>query len=530
MKNIAKKLIYCFLICSTTLAPSITVLCKNSSAIDANSVKRTAEQYIQKYGYKYTSQLDSQNAIKAINEITEFLNSISKEVDINLVKLKIQQKIYKIANKYDSDAVYGVINAIQPTLSATFSSVKDFINNIKRTLTNLLNEVLNQVVGTPISYDAQVEIAAKTAVEDTGAKAAANLVGYIYYAKNDANTDAKSTKWALLMHGYEMNGRMMANILAKYYLSCGINVLAVDMRSHGKSTGDIGLGWWESLDAWDWLSFLNTAEHPEIGVHKATQITTHGISLGSGTTLQLLSQAGFGRDLKKMNVVGSIDDCGYDSMRNILKAQLVSQTGMEFVSSLVKTITDKDDLYELLGEDNIDNFTATFFMGMKDANNDQYEIKQNSLHPSRKLSRIPLYIFHGTADTYVPYGISKNIVFPTFQMHGLTEESHFWTIDGAPHAGIVIGMNKAKYETYVYDFIDFTSEHAEETLEDKTKKETIGEVVDDLYDRCDMYECQDEEQSEKTILQSISNFFENILDSIGNFFENLFKGIFNLFR
>ena len=66
--------------------------------------------------------------------------------------------------------------------------------------------------------------------------------GYIYYSKD------KSTKWVILVHGYMMNGKLMANSLAEMYLNKGYNVIAPDLRGFGRSKGSVAMGYLESLD------------------------------------------------------------------------------------------------------------------------------------------------------------------------------------------------------------------------------------------------------------------------------------------
>ena len=47
---------------------------------------------------------------------------------------------------------------------------------------------------------------------EAGKEYEVDLNGYIYYASN------KSTKWVILVHGYLMNGKLMASSLGQMYL------------------------------------------------------------------------------------------------------------------------------------------------------------------------------------------------------------------------------------------------------------------------------------------------------------------------
>ena len=58
-----------------------------------------------------------------------------------------------------------------------------------------------------------------------------------------------------------MNGKLMAQALAKMYLNQGYNVLAPDLRGFGKSDGSVAMGYLESLDTWDWLTYINNSNY-----------------------------------------------------------------------------------------------------------------------------------------------------------------------------------------------------------------------------------------------------------------------------
>ena len=119
-----------------------------------------------------------------------------------------------------------------------------------------------------------------------------------------------------------MSGESMANAIGQVYLDYGYNILAPDLRGAGNSGGETGMGFLESLDIWDWLTYLNTN-------YNVDEVIVHGLSLGGATTLQLWSQKDQGRDLESQHVVGLIDDCGYTSMTGIIQGLLGTVEGID---------------------------------------------------------------------------------------------------------------------------------------------------------------------------------------------------------
>lgn len=402
--------------------------------------------------YKVTS-IDIENGVSYLGELKKIFADLDLSEDVDVLKIQIANELYELANsKYiNSPGIESLFQKLIGVLSNKFDSGKSLLSSLTSTLTNSIADI-GSVVSIGVKPDETVKITAVTAGKDAGKEYEVDLNGYIYYASNE------STKWVILVHGYLMNGKLMANSLAEMYLDKGYNVLAPDLRGFGKSGGSVAMGYLESLDIWDWLTYINDGNNLVIGDRAASEVVIHGVSLGGATTLQLWSQKGMGRDLRTKHVIGLVDDCGYHSMTGIIEGMLTTGAGMELLSILTQTV-DKENLYELIGEETVSGLLMNVLdVGIKE---NDFEVKQNALSADRTMSDVPLYIIHGTADTTVPYSISTTKVYPTAVSKGLLYD--FWQVSNKPHAFIIVGMEKEQYKQNIYKFIDFAEEREENT-------------------------------------------------------------------
>ena len=498
--NIKNKKLFGIGICFLIVVSFFCGVLVKSYAFDSNN-------YLNQNSLVSSSELQ-----KAAEFILEIGNTLRENSNITLeeLKMKLALEIYELANNdFDSPAVDALASKTL-TLINDSASINELINSVQSFFTDStlnLSNVLNDLI---LNYSERVQINAKTAGLDAGSKYNVKLNGYIYYA------DGNSTKWAVLVHPFMLNGKLMANTLAKTYLDKGYNVLAPDLRGFGKSKGSVAMGYLESLDIWDWLTYINDQNGEYIGNRKATDVIIHGISLGGATTLQTWTQVNFGRDLKTKNVIGIVDDCGYDSMTGIMRGMLTTGAGMELLSSITKLV-DKDDLYDLVGEDNIVDFLQNVIdVGISD---EGWEIKQNAFAEGRQMSKVPLYLIHGTADTMVPYTISTSVVYPKAYNAGLLYK--FWQVQNQQHAFVIIGMEQTKYASNVRDFIDYC----------ENNKGTFDNVIipgenpeDENANSMNANEFNEKtEKEEQSIISKIGTFFTNIFKSIADFFKGLFK-------
>lgn len=278
--------------------------------------------------------------------------------------------------------------------------------------------------GDALKVSKEVNIVSKTARDAAGDDYEINMFGRIYL-QND-----KSTKWVLLVHPFMNDGTKIVNAIGSYYYEKGYNILAPDLRAHGKSkkNAKVGMGFVDSLDMYDWLTYLNENYQP-------SEVFVHGISLGGATVNflsgidQFMNNAPIRKldyslkSLRELKVVGLTEDCGYTDMT-------------EFQSKEMLLKTQK--------------------LGMTEEEFPYYSNAENSL----KYCDIPVQIIHGTKDFMVK---PKNAETVEKTVKGPVTK---WLVEGQQHAFMLMGPKaniKEEYRTHVHNHID------KNTLGDKTE-------------------------------------------------------------
>lgn len=110
----------------------------------------------------------------------------------------------------------------------------------------------------------------------------------------------------VMFHGYRSIAETDFGCAMDYYYSQGYELILVDQRAHGKSSGSwIGFGVLERYDCLAWLRYLNEEFDP-------LPTFLSGISMGCTTVLMAL-----GLELPP-NVKGVIADCGFTSPKEII--------------------------------------------------------------------------------------------------------------------------------------------------------------------------------------------------------------------
>lgn len=182
--------------------------------------------------------------------------------------------------------------------------------------------------------------------------------------------DSKSPNWVIVSHGYFGNVEQLSHVI-KNFIENNFNVLAIEARGHGKSSGDyIGLGWYDRIDILDWIKYLNN--HMD-----NSNIVLYGISMGAASTMMAS-----GEELPK-NVRCIIADCGYTS-------------AYEEFSYQVKK------LYKLPPFPILNIFDV--FVKLKTG----YSLKDVNVIKQLKKNQTPILFIQGDQDTFVPsYMIEK---------------------------------------------------------------------------------------------------------------------------
>lgn len=225
-----------------------------------------------------------------------------------------------------------------------------------------------------------------------------------------AETDQGIT--LLGIHGFSSAAKNAGGIV-KIFWDAGINIVTPDMRGHGRSLDPSrGMGTVETDDIIVWLNEILRRKPNE-------KIIIIGISMGASIVLQAVSRA----DLPE-NVIGIIEDCGYESLPGVMKTQ---------VDKL--PLSDEDKQYVLSAVENklINEQGKKFDDGLllNDLNN----------------AKVPLLAISGSADTSVP----PEMTFRITEAYGSTDKST-WIVEGAGHPTSV----STQYENYKRNVLDFT--------------------------------------------------------------------------
>lgn len=194
----------------------------------------------------------------------------------------------------------------------------------------------------------------------------------------------------LMMHGYRGDSERDLCGWVQRCFSLGHNALTIDQRAAGDSDGNvISFGINERKDCVSWVRFLVKR------FGKDVKIILTGISMGATTVMMAA-----GMDLPE-NVVGVIADCGYTSPRDIIR-KVIHDMGLpvNFLYPFVK-------------------LSARLFGG--------FDLEESSATEALKRCRVPVLIFHGEADAFIPCEMSK------INYAACAAPKRLYTVPGADH-------------------------------------------------------------------------------------------------
>ena len=215
-------------------------------------------------------------------------------------------------------------------------------------------------------------------------------------------------KTMVVVHGFGDNSLTLGNYI-RFFHQAGYNVLAPDNRSHGHSQGKyIGFGWQDRQDLQDWIQQLIRRKGANV------QIGLFGVSMGASTVMYYL-----GLKVPKQ-VKTAIADCGYASINGELTYELKRLFNLPSVP-LIPTA----NLYtQALAH---------------------YSLYDGETAQTLKHNRIPLFIIHGTKDTFVPTSNAK------LNYQNDSGPKKLWLVKGAKHARSY-QKNPALYQKRVLDW------------------------------------------------------------------------------
>lgn len=227
------------------------------------------------------------------------------------------------------------------------------------------------------------------------------LFGRYYHCRDGAPLD-------IAMHGYRGTAirDMCGGIRISYKLNH--NILLVDQRSQGKSTGrTITFGILERQDCKAWVEYARMRFGADV------PILLYGVSMGAATVL-MASELDLGN-----NVYGIIADCPYSSPKEIIKKVCKDRKYAPDLAYPLVSLAAR-----IFGCFNLEEVTAA-------------EAVQRS--------GIPAIILHGADDRFVPAEMSKTIA-------DARSDIERYTFPGAGH-GMSNIVDTERYDALVLDFI-----------------------------------------------------------------------------
>ena len=226
-----------------------------------------------------------------------------------------------------------------------------------------------------------------------------------YFIQNE-----KARKVVISFHGYNTEARKEYPLHHSYYQD-GYTVLIVDQRGVGKSQGPfITMGLLERRDCLRWIDYVVARYGGDV------QILLEGLSMGA-TTIMMAAQ-----DIHAPQVKGMIVNCGFNSCSDQLAYTITRLLHLPRFPVLATV-----KLYaRLLAKYDMDAITAAESL----ANSD-----------------IPLLMFHGAKDTFVPYENLEEI-YP----HARTSHKKMVSCEHAAH-GIARFEDTELYERELRQFL-----------------------------------------------------------------------------
>lgn len=201
----------------------------------------------------------------------------------------------------------------------------------------------------------------------------------------------KTDKAILLLHGRGDNRSMFVRQRQLAWLHPEYNVLAIDLRNHGESEGNVTtFAYGEGRDALAGLDYLKRRGNRHLGVY--------GISLGGATAIRA---AALSNEVKAV-----VDDCAYATVVSAFKGFISFMWAPNPVLIASAAVTRAN---RMLG---IDMTTS------------------EPLEQVEKIAPRPFLVIHGEADQYITVENSRI----NYKLAGSGLQKELWVVPGAKHA------------------------------------------------------------------------------------------------
>ena len=414
----------------------------------------------------------------ALVDISKIVSGLNTTESIETTQKSLISGLSELLNgtyKNSSSASTTISKILNIVSNTDATSSQDLLSTIKNTLVNMMSNLNLGIESlTPdIVLDGENRISASTAGNRAGDEYNVKLSAKIYFSGIE-NGKPTSDKWVVLLHGNSMNGQAIADAIGQMYLDQGINIIAPDLRGAGNSEGSVAMGYLESLDVWDWLTYLNSN-------YSCKEVFVHGVSLGGATTVYLSGLSVDGKTLKDQNVIGLVEDCGYASMTEIIKGLLGGSDSDSELAAQKLGISDKTDLSSLVGnlEDTVikELLINNLGTGLTDSNFDELQDGLKSLEKCQ----VPLLIVHGTKDSMVNYK-NSDLIYNTAMANDNIPYVQRFTAEGEQHAFIVLGNQYSAYKDHVKHFVQQAEKVANNESVEKEQTVTVSNEKTSLTD------------------------------------------------
>ena len=196
----------------------------------------------------------------------------------------------------------------------------------------------------------------------------------------------------ILFHGWRSSWKLDFCSVFEYYNSLGLNIIAVDERAHGESEGQfITFGIRERHDVLTWVTYAAQL------LGEDEPIFIDGVSMGA-TTVLMAADFDFPANLR-----GIIADCGFISPYTIMDSVIMRAN---------PHLPRKPILWLL-------NIFTQLFAG--------FSLNEHSTLQALRVTKYPVLMVHGTADSFVPYEMSQ------LGYDACTGDKELILVEGAEH-------------------------------------------------------------------------------------------------